>query len=64
MVIPECLKNKILIMMHDELGHASAEKTLVLIRKRFYWPGMSSYIDNYIKIVVDVQLQRQVGNCI
>ena len=49
MVIPECLKDKILIMMHDELGHASAEKTLGLIRKRFYWPGMSSYIDNFIK---------------
>ena len=36
MIIPECLRYKVLSMMHDELGRASAEKTLGLIKKRYY----------------------------
>ena len=36
MIIPECLRDKVLSMMHDELGHAFAEKTLGLIKKRYY----------------------------
>ena len=27
--------------LHDDMGHQGYEKTLGLIRSRFFWPGMS-----------------------
>ena len=39
-LLPESLKDRVLKALHDDLGHQGAEKTLGLVRKRFYWPFM------------------------
>ena len=45
--LPLCLRDKVLEMTHDKLGHSSAEKTLVLIRNSCYWAGLVKDIEEY-----------------
>ncbi len=47
LLLPECLRNKILKMVHDDCGHASAETTLSLLKVRCYWPGMEKDTEEY-----------------
>uniref|UniRef100_A0AAY4AM26 Gypsy retrotransposon integrase-like protein 1 n=1 Tax=Denticeps clupeoides TaxID=299321 RepID=A0AAY4AM26_9TELE len=35
--------------MHDDLGHLGQERTIDLIRSRFFWPKMSVDVEEYIK---------------
>ncbi len=35
--------------LHDDVGHPGRERTLSLLRDRFYWPGMSTAVENYVK---------------
>ena len=49
LLLPECLKNKVFEMTHDQLGHCSAGKTTSLIRARCFWPGMVNDIDQMCK---------------
>ena len=34
---------------HDNVGHLGIERTLSLLRDRFYWPNMAKDVENYIK---------------
>lgn len=47
LLLPAILKNDVFKSVHDELGHQSAERTLSLLRTRFYWPGMFTDIQDY-----------------
>ena len=38
----------VLQALHDEMGHPGRDRTNSLIRERFYWPGMSRDIDDWI----------------
>ena len=42
LVLPQVLRRQILKMVHDDMGHHSSEKTLANLRKRVFWPGMTS----------------------
>ncbi|KAL7853106.1 hypothetical protein SRHO_G00188910 [Serrasalmus rhombeus] len=44
LVLPTCLKNEVLVQLHQDHGHQGVERTMELVRKRCYWPGMSSDI--------------------
>ena len=48
--IPE-LRNLIVKTCHDHpyAGHMGRDRTIALIRRYFYWPGMTQYIADYIK---------------
>ena len=35
--------------IHDDLGHQAAEKTTVLARSRFYWPGLMADVADYCR---------------
>ena len=35
---------------HDDLGHQGRDRTMSLIKERFYWPGMNSYIGNHVTL--------------
>ncbi len=35
--------------LHDDLGHLGTERTVSLIRDRFYWPRMAQMVENYVK---------------
>ena len=46
----ETLKRKVVQQFHDNImGHPGQWKTLELITREFYWPGMSEFIKSYIK---------------
>ena len=33
---------------HDDVGHTGRDRTLFLLRERFYWPSMAEYVAVYI----------------
>lgn len=49
LVLPEEYRLTVLRSLHDESGHLGIDKTLELIKDRFYWPKMGSEIESYVK---------------
>ena len=49
LVVPDSYHQEILTGLHNQVGHPGIERTTRLIRERFYWPGMTSEIENYVK---------------
>ncbi|CAC5370521.1 unnamed protein product [Mytilus coruscus] len=49
LVLPEVLKEQVLMMLHSQAGHQGIERTINLVRSRFYWTGMFSDIENFCK---------------
>uniref|UniRef100_A0A8C6LMF4 Gypsy retrotransposon integrase-like protein 1 n=1 Tax=Nothobranchius furzeri TaxID=105023 RepID=A0A8C6LMF4_NOTFU len=48
LVLPAEYRADVLNQLHDKMGHLGAERTLHLIRSRFYWPKMSSDVLNNV----------------
>ena len=48
LVLPECYRGKVLKSLHDDMGHQGIERTLALLRERFYWPTMSQDASDYV----------------
>uniref|UniRef100_A0A672GGI4 Gypsy retrotransposon integrase-like protein 1 n=1 Tax=Salarias fasciatus TaxID=181472 RepID=A0A672GGI4_SALFA len=49
LVLPQQYIDMVLRSLHDESGHLGVEKTLKLVRDRFYWPKMGTEVEQYIK---------------
>lgn len=49
LVLPESLRPNVLKYLHNDMGHMGVERTLDLVRSRFYWPKMFPDIENKIK---------------
>ena len=44
------LKTEALVMVHhDEAGHLGREKTLELVKRHFYWPGMVKDVEDFVR---------------
>lgn len=55
LVLPAELRNTVLTSLHDHMGHMGVDRTLYLVRTRFYWP----------KMAVDVERKvRTCGRCV
>ena len=48
LVLPTDLRQMVLEQLHDNMGHLGIERTIDLVRARFYWPKMA--IDVEVKI--------------
>ena len=48
-VLPKSLHQTALKGLHDDVGHLGKDKTVELVSQRFYWPGLSSTVEAYIK---------------
>ncbi|RXN10943.1 Retrovirus-related Pol polyprotein from transposon 412 [Labeo rohita] len=55
LVLPEEYHSDVLRHLHDDLGHMGIDRTLDLVRNRFYWPKMASDVEHKI---------RTCGRCI
>lgn len=55
LVLPREHVAMVLRSLHDESGHLGVDKTVELIRDRFYWPRMSAEVEQYI---------RNCGRCV
>ena len=49
LVLPEELRPLALKSLHDDVGHMGMERTIDLVRARFYWPKMSTDVENKIR---------------
>ena len=49
LVLPPSLIDTIFKAYHDDLGHQGRDRTISLIRRRFFWPGMSKDIKSRIQ---------------
>lgn len=49
LMLPKSLHQTALEGLHDDVGHFGKDKTLELVLQRFYWPGVSSTVETYIK---------------
>lgn len=41
-------KQHVLRELHDNMGHQGLDRTMSLIRERFYWPRMNYDVDHYV----------------
>jgi transposase InsO family protein len=49
MYLPQALIPLILQQLHDNAGHQGIERTVALIRERFYWPTIQTDVERYCK---------------
>ncbi len=49
LVLPEADRNNALEGLHDDAGHFGQERTLDLVRTRFYWPRMTEEVITKVK---------------
>jgi transposase InsO family protein len=49
LVVPSSCVSKVLHQLHDDIGHPGRDRTLALVQVRFYWPGYTRDIENYVK---------------
>jgi hypothetical protein len=54
------IRNKILHLIHDSptAGHSGYQKTLHRAKHDFYWPGLRTYVKQYIKMYDMCQRQK------
>ncbi|KAL5011249.1 hypothetical protein ScPMuIL_011668, partial [Solemya velum] len=55
LVLPSVYIKQVLEGLHNNMGHPGRDRTSSLIRDRFFWPGMSMDVENWIK---------QCGRCV
>ncbi|XP_048108990.1 uncharacterized protein LOC125300872 [Alosa alosa] len=48
LLLPKEFRMRVCRALHDDMGHLGVERTLELIRTRFYWPKMSQAVETYI----------------
>jgi len=55
LVLPEEYREQALHGCHDEVGHLGRDRTLQLLRQRFFWPGMTqsatAYVDKCMRCI-------------
>ncbi len=49
LVLPRSFREMVLTCLHDNMGHLGIERTLDLIRSRFYWPRMANAVERKIR---------------
>ena len=47
LALPTSLRQSVLEALRDGRGHQGRDRTLVLVRKRAFWPGMSKDVNSY-----------------
>ena len=48
LVVPKARAYRALAGCHDDVGHQGRMRTLSLLRKRFFWPGMQEGATQYV----------------
>ena len=48
-LVPKDMMRVVLKNLHNDFGHQGKDRVISLVRDRFYWNGMNSDIDHWIK---------------
>ncbi|XP_035264283.1 uncharacterized protein LOC118222647 [Anguilla anguilla] len=59
LVLPQEFHPFVYKELHEEMGHLGAERTLSLVRERFFWPRMQSDVEHYVTEVCECLKRRQ-----
>ena len=49
LVLPLHFRSIVLKHLHDDIGHQGRDRTLSLVRSRFYWPGLEKDVEDKVK---------------
>ena len=49
LVLLKAIRSQALRGLHDEVGHLGRDRTLDLVRQRFYWPSLSKDVEDYLR---------------
>ena len=49
LVVPASVKHIVLTALHDDIGHQGRDRTLVLLKTRFFWIGMNAGVDRNVR---------------
>ena len=49
LVVPLSLQGEIFRALHDDLGHQGRDRTTSLIKQRFFWPGIDSFVKDKVR---------------
>lgn len=49
LALPIFLRSTVLRSLHDDMGHLGTDRTLDLVRSRFFWPRMSQAVEKKIR---------------
>ncbi|KAK7921985.1 hypothetical protein WMY93_008887 [Mugilogobius chulae] len=49
LVLPEELRSSVFDALHSDMGHMGMERTLDLIRSRFFWPRMAADVETKVR---------------
>ena len=49
LVLTEKYQKQVLKGLHDDMGHLGRDRTIDLVRNRFFWPHMADDVDKCIK---------------
>ena len=47
-ILPPAFREDVFEALHDDLWHQGRDRTTSLIKQRFFWPGMDTYIANKV----------------
>ena len=59
LILPKKCRDQVLCSLHDDMAHLGRDRTLDLVRKRFFWSNMAADISKYIS-TCDRCLHRKV----
>ena len=48
LVLPKCYRESVLVGLHNDIGHPGRERTLSLLRERYFWAGMTVDVEQWI----------------
>ena len=49
LVLPEDFREVVFTGLHDEAGHQGRERTIFLLKSRFYWPSIDAFVEKRIR---------------
>ena len=49
LVVPLSYRDEIFAALHSDLGHQGRDRTTSLIKQRFFWPGIDSYVAERVR---------------
>ena len=58
LVLPQRYHRKVLMALHDHMGHQGIDRTLDLLRERVYWPSMAKDAQNWVTNCRRCQIAR------